>query len=181
MRGRRGSVRVYQSQTREKSFGLHALPVDVEHDGYSWSEKGWQHLEPAQEPVCVVRPPVHVLSEHGRNGNPYGESHGMKVRWEEEEKRGRVSVRVSDAAISILVGRRACYLLRLFAYARDSICACPTMKRTSFSSRGWKARILAGSGSGMTNGKEKIVHFSSRSIFLMRERVVCFAWVLFNN
>lgn len=59
---------------------MRALPVDEEHDGYGWGEKGWQHLEPAQEPVCVVRPPVHVLREHGRNGNPYGESHGMKVR-----------------------------------------------------------------------------------------------------
>ena len=69
-----------KNEEEEKAGLVHALPIDVEHDGYSWSEKGWQHPQPAQESVFVVRPPVHVLSEYGRNGNPYCESHGVKVR-----------------------------------------------------------------------------------------------------
>jgi hypothetical protein len=47
------------------------------------------------------------------------------------------------------LGNQVDGLLLLFANARDSICACPTMKRTCFSSLGIYARILVGIGSGM--------------------------------
>ncbi len=46
-----GSVRVLEPKQEERIKWLVALPVDVEHDGYSWSEKGWQYLQPAQDPV----------------------------------------------------------------------------------------------------------------------------------
>ena len=56
------------------------LPIDEEHDGYRRGEKCRQHAQPAQVTVLGVRPPAHVLGEHGRDGDPYGESHGMEVR-----------------------------------------------------------------------------------------------------
>lgn len=52
-------------------------------------------------------------------------------------------------------------VLRLFAYARGSIWACPTMKRTGFSSDGLYARILAGFGSDMMSEKRKPATFLS--------------------
>jgi hypothetical protein len=61
--------------------------------------------------------------------------------------------------------------LLLFAYARDSICACPIMKRTCFSSRGVYSRILLGGGSaGMVMFDEK----NARGHFEFSEESACY-------
>jgi len=56
------------------------IPVDEEHYGHRWGEKRREDPQPTPKSVLGIRPPIHVLSEHGRHANPHGESDRMKVR-----------------------------------------------------------------------------------------------------
>src|SRR6266702_78345 len=55
------------------------IPVDVKHDRHRRGEKRWQHLQPAQDSVLGIWPPIHVMGEHGRKTDPHGESQWMEV------------------------------------------------------------------------------------------------------
>ena len=91
------------------------VPVNQEQYWHGRGEKRREELQPAQDAVCGIWPPVHVMREHGRDADPHGQSDRMQVRFEQVavgDQRGSAR-EIKESLLTAAVREREALHLRL--------------------------------------------------------------------